>query len=225
LAKITVLIADDLKFFLDVESTYLRRGGFEVIPVGSGDQAVQLASERRPQLILLDLEMPGMDGSRACAAIRRDPLLSATPIIIMSAGGTEETRDRCLKAGCTEFVAKPENPEELLGIVARVLKLRQREAERITVVFNVTGNLGSRQVVGRAANLSTTGLLLETSTPVNVGSVLQIEFFLPKTRHAVKVKGEVTRADPNPEGGYRSGVRFTDLSQADQEQILEYVSA
>ena len=143
----------------------------------------------------------------------------------MTAGSNQDARDRCLKAGCTEFVTKPEKPEELLGIVARVLKVRQRESERITVVFNVTGHLGSRQVVGRAANLSTTGLLLETGTPLTVGSILQIEFFLPKTRHAVKVKGEVTRADPNPDGGYRSGVRFTDLSQADQEQILDYVSA
>src|SRR5207245_11129404 len=101
----------------------------------------------------------------------------------------------------------------------------QRGGVWIPVVINVRGKRGARQGVGRAANLRTTRLLLETSTPVNVGSVLQIEFFLPKTRHAVKVKGEVTRADPNPEGGYRSGVRFTDLSQADQEQILEYVSA
>ena len=225
MAKVTVLIADDLRFFLEVESTYLKRGGFEVIAAESGERAVALASQRRPNLVLLDLEMPGMDGAAACAAIRRDPLLSATPIIIMSATSTKEIRERCLKAGCTEFVAKPTKPDELLGIVARILKVRQREADRITVVFNITGNLGSRQVVGRATNLSTTGLLLETAAAISVGSMLQIEFFLPKTRYAVKVKGEVARAEQNPDGGFRAGVRFTGLSQADQEQILDYVSA
>ncbi len=225
MAKVTVLIADDLKFFLEVESTYLKRGGFDVISAESGGQAVQLASTHRPNLILLDLEMPKMDGAAACAAMRRDPLLGSTPIIIMSATGTPEIRERCLKAGCTEFVAKPEKPEELLGIVARILKLRHRETDRITVVFNVTGSHGSRQVVGRAANLSATGLLLETPSPISVGSVLQLEFFLPKTRYAVKVKGEVVRSDQVPEGGHRAGIRFTDLSQADQEQVLEFLSS
>ncbi len=225
MTKVTVLIADDLKFFLEVESTYLKRGGFDVISAESGAEAVDLASRQRPHLVLLDLEMPKMDGAAACAAMRRDPLLAATPIIIMSATGTAETRDRCLKAGCTEFVVKPSKAEELLGLVARILKVRQREAERITVVFNVTGSHGSRQVVGRATNLSTTGLLLESGQSIAVGSVLQLEFFLPKTRYSVKVKAEVTRIDPNPDGGFRAGVRFTGLSQADQEEILEYVSA
>jgi CheY-like chemotaxis protein len=223
--KVTVLIADDLKFFLEVESTYLKRGGFEVISAESGDQAVQLASTRRPSLVLLDLEMPKMDGAAACAAMRRDPLLGATPIIIMSATGTPENRERCLKAGCTEFVIKPQKPEELLGIVARILKLRHRESDRITVLFNVTGTHGGRQVVGRAANLSSGGLMLETPSPIAVGSMLELEFFLPKIRHAVKVKAEVLRADSAAEGGHRAAVRFIGLTQADQEQILDFLSS
>jgi CheY-like chemotaxis protein len=223
--KVTVLIADDLKFFLEVESTFLRRGGFEVISAESGDQAVQLASAHRPSLILLDLEMPKMDGAAACATMRRDPLLASTPIIIMSATGTPENRERCMKAGCTEFVIKPQKPEELLGIVARILKVRHRESDRITVLFNITGSHGGRQVIGRAGNLSSGGLLLETPSPIAIGSVLELEFFLPKIRHAVKVKAEVVRSDPAPEGGHRAGLRFTNLSQADQEQILDFLSS
>lgn len=225
MAKVTVLIADDLKFFLEVESSYLKRGGFDVIAAESGDRAVALASSRRPNLILLDLEMPGTDGVAACAAMRRDPLLATTPIIIMSARGDETTRQRCVKAGCTEFVLKPEKPDDLLGLVARILKVRQREADRLTVVFDVTGSHGARQVVGRAKDLSATGLKLETPASILVGSILLLEFFLPKTRYEVKVKGEVVRSEPSPQGGHSAGVRFIDPSQADQEAILEYVSA
>jgi len=225
LAKVTVLIADDLKFFLEIEKSYLRRGGFEVLTATSGEEAVEVARRRQPHLVLLDLEMPKMDGAAACAAMRAVASLQATPIIIMSATGTTQNRERCLKAGCTEFVAKPEKPDELLGIVARILSIKKREAKRITVVFNVTGTHASRQVIGQAKDLGGKGLLLETSTAISVGSVLELEFYLPGTRSQVKVKAKVVRAGKTADGAPQAGVEFIDLSQADQEAILDYVTS
>ena len=225
MAKVTVLIADDLKFFLETEKSYLQRGGFEVLTASSGEEAVALASKRQPHLVLLDLEMPKTDGAAACAAMRKIPALAATPIIIMSATGTPQNRERCLKAGCTEFVAKPEKADELLGIVARILSIKKREAKRITVVFNVTGTHASRQVVGQAKDLGEKGLLLETSTAISVGSVLELEFYLPGTRSQVKAKAKVVRAGKTPDGAHQAGVEFTGLSQADQEAILDYVTS
>ncbi|HYS06890.1 MAG TPA: response regulator [Candidatus Dormibacteraeota bacterium] len=225
MAKVTVLIADDLKFFLEIEKSYLQRGGFEVLTATSGEEAVDIAQKRQPNLVLLDLEMPKMDGVAACAAMRKVAVLQATPIIIMSATGTPQNRERCLKAGCTEFVIKPEKPDELLGIVARILSIKKREAKRITVVFNVTGTHASRQVIGQAKDLGEKGLLLETSTAISVGSVLELEFYLPGTRSQVKVKAKVVRAGKTPEGAPQAGIEFIDLSQADQEAILDYVTS
>ncbi len=225
MAKVTVLIADDLKFFLEIESTFLKRGGFDVLTAGSGAEALAIASKQHPQLIMLDLEMPEMDGAVACAAMRKVPALALTPIIIMSASSSAATRDRCRSAGCTEFVPKPEKPEDLLGIVALILKIKNRNAERITVVFDVTGTTGIHQVVGKATNLSATGLMIESAAAIPVGTVLTLEFFLPKSRHQVKTKAEVVRVEQASTGGFRAGARFTAQSQADQEQILEYVSS
>jgi len=225
LAKVTVLIADDLKFFLETEKSYLKRGGFEVLTALSGEEAVALAARRLPHLVLLDLEMPRMDGAAACAEMRKNPALQATPIIVMSATGTPQNRERCMKAGCTEFVAKPEKPDELLGMVARILAVKKRGAQRITVVFNVTGSHASRQVIGQAKDLSEGGLLLETSTAIVVGSVLDLEFYLPGTRSQVKVKAKVVRSGKSPEGAHQAGVEFVNLSQADQAAILDYVTA
>ena len=224
MSKVTVLIADDLKFFLEIEKTYLMRGGFEVITAESGQQAVEIAAGRRPHLILLDLEMPKMDGIQACAALRKNPDLKDTPIIIMSARGDKATHDRCVQAGCTEFLVKPEKPDELLGLVARILRVRRRVSERITVVFDVQGDHAGRQIVGRATDLSISGMCLETNVSLPANAILEMEFYLPKTHYQVRLNGTVTRSEPNPEGGFRTGVQFSDLSQADQEQILEYVS-
>ncbi|HEV8700048.1 MAG TPA: response regulator [Candidatus Polarisedimenticolia bacterium] len=222
MAKVTVLIADDLKLFLEIEKSYLQRGGFEVLTAMSGVDAVSLALSRQPNLILLDLEMPKMDGATACAEMRKNPALAATPIIIMSATGSTQNRDRCVSAGCTEFVTKPQKPDELLGMVARILSLKKRESERITVVFNITGKDATRQVIGQAKDLSESGLLMVTHSPITVGAVLQIEFFLPGTRSQIKVQGKVVRQSPGSDGTHEVAVRFTDLSQDDRALILDY---
>ena len=224
-SKLTVLIADDLKFFLEVEKSYLVRGGFDVLTAASGAEAVKVALAKNPHLVLLDLEMPEMDGAAACAAMRKEAPLQATPIIIMSARGDAKTRDRCLKAGCTEFVIKPEKPDELLGLVARILTVRKREAARVTVVFSVKGEAGGHQIIGQAHDLSATGLLLETKSPLKPGTLLDLEFFLPGSHAQIRTKAEVVRAIQAGDSAWQAGLKFSDLSSSDEESILDYVSS
>jgi len=225
MAATTVLIADDVKLFLKIEKTFLTRAGFEVITAENGLRAVELARERLPRLILLDLTMPEMDGATACQEMRREPALAFTPILIMSVTGSPEIRDLCLQSGCTEFVVKPDKPEKLVELVARMLLARQRKVGRMTILYNEAGSAGGRQVMGMASNLSGTGLFLSTEKPVRTGMALQLEFLIPKSTHTVTVKGVVTRVAQNAEGTYEAGVHFTDLRQTDQQQILIYVSS
>ena len=221
----TVLIAHDLKALLQIEKTFLMRAGFEVLTAENGARAVELARDRHPRLILLDLEMPLMDGVAACAAMRREPSLAFTPIIIMSATDSPEIRHRCLKAGCTEFVVKPETPDKLLEVVTRILSARQRKTARMTVVYNEAETAGARQIVGMASDLSGTGLLLSTGKPVRAGVLLDLEFLIPKSNHTVRTKGKVTRVTQNAEDTYEAGVHFIDLMQINQRQILDFTSS
>lgn len=219
-----VLIADDSNLFLEMQKAFLVRAGFEVLTAESGGRAIEAAGRRHPHLILIDFNMPDQDGAAACAAMRRDPNLAQTPIIVMSATASEEIRERCLQAGSTEFVSKPEKPDELLGLVARILATRRRKATRITVVYSVAGSPGGRQTIGRATDLSGTGLLLVGQVSFEVGMVLDLEFVVPKDNHTVKPRGKVVRARPGPGGGFEAGVHFIDLQQGDQEAILDYIA-
>ena len=225
MATITVLIADNLKALLQIEKTFLMRAGVEVLTAENGARAVELAREKVPRLILLDLEMPQMDGAAACAAMRRDPSLAVTPILIMSGTDSPEIRDRCLRGGCTEFVVKPRRPEELLAIVVRILSVRERKALRVRVVFNVRGESNRRPVLGKATNLSATGLLLLSDKTLPLGSVIELEFAVPKTDYPVKVKGRVVRVGWNADGTSEAGIHFIDLSQTDQQEILDFTSS
>jgi DNA-binding response OmpR family regulator len=224
-AGITILIADEHKSLLRIEQTFLMRAGFDVLIAETGERAVELAREKPPRLILLVLEMPGTDGAAACAAMRREASLALTPIVIMGATDTPETRDRCLKAGCTEFAVKPRNPEGLLAIVSRILSVKERRALRVRVVFNVTGQLNQRPVLGKAANLSATGLLLLTDDTIPLGSILDLQFNVPKTDYPIKVKGKVVRVGWNEDGTCEAGIHFMDLGQTDQRQILDFTSS
>ncbi len=221
----TALIADDLKMFLLVAKTFLEGRGIGVFTAENGAKALELARTRRPRLILLDLMMPVMDGADACAEMRRDPAMAFTPIIIMSATGGPEIRDRCLKAGCTNFVVKPPKPGDLLAIIAKILSVRQRKPTRMPVVFSEGGPVEGPQQVGRAGNLSGTGMLLLAGKPIRTGSLLNLEFVVPGTNQTIRVQGKVARVDQDTEGTYGAGVHFLGLSETDQQQIVSYVSA
>jgi len=221
----TALIADDLEMFLVVAKTFLEGRGIGVFTAENGAKALDLARTRRPRLILLDLVMPVMDGAEACIEMRRDPGLAFTPIIIMSATGGPDVRERCLQAGCTDFVVKPQKPSDLLSIIAHILLVRQRKTVRMPVVYNEAGPASGPQLIGRAGNLSGTGMLLLAGKPIRNSSLLDLEFVVPESNHPVKVQGKVARVDQDTEGTYGAGVHFLGLNDADQQQLLAYVSA
>jgi two-component system cell cycle response regulator len=223
-AGITVLIADNLKALLQIEKTFLMRSGVEVLTAENGARAVELAREKVPRLILLDLEMPQMDGAAVCAAMRRDPSLAVTPILIMSSTASPEIRDRCLRSGCTDLVVKPRRPEDLLAIIVQILSVKERKALRVRVAFKVTGELNRQPVLGKATNLSASGLLLLSDKTLPLGSVMELEFAVPKTDYPVKVNGRVVRVGWNADGTCEAGIHFIDLSQADQQEILDFTS-
>jgi CheY-like chemotaxis protein len=225
MSRASALIADDLEMFLFLARSFLEQRGIDVFTAPNGTKAVELARSRRPRLILLDLLMPEMDGAEACAAMRREPSLAFTPIIIMSATGSPEIRERCLKAGCTNFVVKPQKPVDLLAIIARILSIRERKPTHMSVVFSETPPNQGRQQIGKAGNVSGTGMLLLSGKPIHSGSLLDLEFVVPGTGETIKVQAKVLHVHRDPEGTYGAGVHFLNLSEPDQQRIVAYVSA
>jgi DNA-binding response OmpR family regulator len=114
-----VLVVDDDPNVADVVTRYLDREGFEVEAVGDGHTAVDRALQAPPDLVVLDLMLPGIDGLEVCRRIRA---LAPVPVIMLTARGDEADRVAGLELGADDYLAKPFSPRELVARVKAVLR-------------------------------------------------------------------------------------------------------
>ena len=111
----TILVVDDYTDNRMLLAAWLRAKGYRVIEAQDGKEGVQQANRSKPDLILMDLAMPELDGIEATKQIRQRRMFSRTPIFAISAYATYDVKDDALAAGCTEVFAKPLDLAFLLG--------------------------------------------------------------------------------------------------------------
>jgi two-component system sensor histidine kinase/response regulator len=133
LAQGRILVVDDQPANLRAVSTLLVRSGYEVVTANTGEDALRLATGQVPDLLLLDMMMPGMDGFDLLARIKQHPPLLRLPVVFLTAAHDRELLLRAFDAGAVDYVTKPFMPEELLARVnAHVgLKLTRDRLERV----------------------------------------------------------------------------------------------
>ena len=117
----TILLVEDFDDTRLMTKLWLTKKGYRVVEAESGEEAVDLAQRERPDLILMDMMMPGVDGLDATRQIREYQSLQETPIVAVSAYGANEYREKALDAGCDEYVATPFDPDALGTLIERLL--------------------------------------------------------------------------------------------------------
>jgi DNA-binding response OmpR family regulator len=117
----TVLMADDDADILRFVEINLRLEGFEVVTARDGPEALAKAIAVRPDLVLLDVQMPGIDGYTICARIRADASLAAVPVIIVTANYGSAEVEAARRAGADDFLVKPFLPATLLDMAKTML--------------------------------------------------------------------------------------------------------
>lgn len=119
--KKKVLLVDDSNTVLMMEKMILSKGSFDIILAHDGLEAVARAKSDNPDVILLDVIMPNLDGLSACAAIRADAATAHIPIIMVTTRGEEASIEKAFRNGCTDYVTKPINSLELLAKLQNIL--------------------------------------------------------------------------------------------------------
>ncbi len=120
----SILAVDDEPDMLEVVSYNLARAGYRMVTASSGQEALDRIDEQRPDLIVLDLMLPDIDGFSVCEILRRHPATATIPIVILSAWSTHDARHLGLELGALDYLTKPFSPRDLVDRVTKLLKLR-----------------------------------------------------------------------------------------------------
>jgi CheY-like chemotaxis protein len=112
--KMKVLYVEDHPAQSDIIRQMLEFSGYEVVLASSGEQGIEKAREEQPDVILMDLRMPGMGGVEAVKRLKSDPAVSNIPVIVISAWTSRANRDEALQAGAAKFMAKPIDTKRLI---------------------------------------------------------------------------------------------------------------
>lgn len=150
-----ILIVDDEPPIIDMLSYNLKRGNYEVIVAWDGDQALQQARREEPDLIILDLMLPGLDGLEVCRTLRRE---RDVPIIMLTARDDEIDRVVGLELGADDYVVKPFSMRELM---ARVKSVLRRSAPRPTQAPSTLIHLGPLRIDPGRRETSLNGITLD----------------------------------------------------------------
>ena len=118
----TVLVVEDETDVVDILRYNLGRAGFEVLIAVTGDRGLDMARKMRPDVIVLDLMLPGMTGHEVCRALKGDTRTEVIPIVMLTAKGEPHERVKGLELGADDYVTKPFSPRELVLRVQALLK-------------------------------------------------------------------------------------------------------
>jgi len=200
-AKTTILVVEDDRDIQELLSYNLAQEGFQVLRAMTGEDGLQIAKNRRPGLIILDLMLPGMEGMEVCRRIKRNPDTAGIPIVMLTAKGEDADIITGLEVGADDYVTKPFSPKVLIARVRAVLRRKEEKIDQGQGTIQFRGleiNLGRHEVKldGKQLTLTLTEfriLQLLTTRPGWVYSRSQIVEFVrgegyPVTERAVDVQ-------------------------------------
>lgn len=132
-----ILVVDDEDDILELVRYNLQKEGYELHGVTSGEAGIQKAKSLAPDLILLDLMLPGMDGLQTCRVLKSDPQTSSIPVVMLTAKGEDSDIVAGLELGADDYITKPFSPRVLLARVRAVLRRAKKNSEPAPAIIRI----------------------------------------------------------------------------------------
>lgn len=229
-----ILLVDDAKVLLEVQKEFLRPSPVRVLTANNGAEALALARHERPDLVMMDVEMPVMDGMTCCAAIKGDAVLGSTPVILLSSNGGHEVVESSRRAGSDQFLQKPLSGREFLNMAHSFLPSIERRRPRVPCRIPVIVQAGGATLEAIGRDIGMNGINLATEREVGEGSEVVISFRLSANTHAITVaQGQVAWVIPPDRrtSGLSAGfgvefreIRGEGVSQLRQCELADFIS-
>jgi len=220
-----ILLVDDDEFFIEFERSFIQRKHFEILEARNGSEALEVIRKHNPDLVLLDLYMPGMDGLEVIARMRAEGYLEIPVIVVSNEQNMEKIRE-LKEAGAGDYLTKPIDIDELVLKVNKFLNETVRSDRRLPVSIKLKYRALDELLSGESRDLSTTGIFVRTRKNLEVGNL--VELFLYSTEDAdaepIRLMGEVVRTVENDrEEG--AGLKFINLRQESIELIRQLLES
>ncbi|NWF91361.1 MAG: response regulator transcription factor [Syntrophaceae bacterium] len=179
-----ILIIEDEKDIVDLIEYHLKQAGFSVVAAFDGSSGLEQARKKRPDLIILDLMLPEMDGKDVCRALKSNPLTQSIPVLMLTAKSEEMDRVVGFELGADDYVTKPFSPRELVLRVKAILrrKVTPSEGEKVIQIGDLLIDIDRHQVSikKKAIQLTSTEFKLLVELASNRGRVQTRERLLDK---------------------------------------------
>lgn len=215
--KYELLLVDDVRLFLQLTKSTVSRGDYIIHTAKSGQQALAIARAARPDLIILDLHMPELNGDEVCRQIRSDPLTSDIPVIMVTTETHSDARKRSLYAGCDDFMTRPVRIGALNESVEKQLSAYERSYPRMNVLLPCILDSDRDQLLTNIYTLSAGGAYVEVDPPPLPGSDHLLTFFLPEEQANISVRA-LARWNRLTPGGRPPGSGFEFIA-AEEESL------
>ena len=229
-ARKKVLIAEDVGLFFELEESILWRNDIDILVAQTGQQALEMIKQERPDLVLIDLNMPEMSGDECCRLVKNDPELRSVPVVILSHASWEEDLDRARIAGCDDIVLKPINREHFLKTIREILHIADRTSPRIPARLKIhSGRLTDDLFISTTVDIGTGGAFYESEEVYPIDTPLSVTLFLPGVEKAVKCRAKVAWVNTSeivvkPMYPVGMGIQFVDLNPDYRDLINEFVT-
>jgi CheY-like chemotaxis protein len=227
--KKNILIADDSETFVMYLSILLKRLGFDVIPAENGLEALKLTKVMEPSLVLLDINMPVMDGITALRLMKGDKRTAEIPVVIISTDSKKETMEECEKLGCAGYITKPVLIDKIHKALQECLYPVtgfKRKHIRTTISKKVSLSYAGACYELYAISISEGGMYILKKDPFPVGSEVKVTFQISEDKSlcmdavVIYVKGVFGDLFKTPPG---MALEFRNLTHDDSLLLNNYV--
>ena len=187
-----VLLVDDVSMFIELQKDYLQLSAVTILTARDGKEALRICQTERPVLVFMDLHMPVMNGADCCKALKGDPRLKSTSVVLITSEGKDADRELCLAAGCDDFLTKPLDRHIFLDAARKLLPAIDRRDKRVACHLKVKYRAYGITLSGYLENLSQTGVYLATDHNLALDAAVDLIFALPEPHGGiVQLRGRV----------------------------------
>jgi len=226
---IKVLLVDDVDLFVELEKTFFQRGHFRIFTASNGIEVLRLATEEKPDLVFLDLYLPGMNGDEVCHQLKLNPATANIPVIMVVQRGSAGDLNLCRAAHCNDIVYKPVRGEDFLRVSREQLSLVERQIPRFDARLLVHYGLRQERLFQQyTVNVGVGGLFLATEAHLSIDTSLFLQIEIPDGESPLCCRGRVAWINhPDwikklklPHG---MGIEFLDISEEQQQRVTNYI--